>query len=65
MKKTHLYMITGGAVLLAFLFGWLFFLGYLETEKPQIELAEEIYLLLEKIKKRKLYFPIKKAALPI
>lgn len=62
MKKIHLYIIAGGAVVLAFLFGWLFFFGYLETEKPQIELAQEISL-IGKNKKAEIIFSDKKSGL--
>jgi hypothetical protein len=62
MKKTPLCFITGGAVLLAFLLGWLCFFGYLETEKPQIELSEDLSL-IGKNKKTEIMFFDKKSGL--
>jgi murein DD-endopeptidase MepM/ murein hydrolase activator NlpD len=62
MKKTHLYIIIIGIGLLAALFGWLFFFGYLETEKPKIELAQEISL-IGKNKKAEIIFSDNKSGL--
>ena len=62
MKKSYLYPVIICGSLLVALIGWLFFFGYLETGKPQIDLRGDISL-VGKNKKIEIMFSDKKSGL--